>query len=155
MSSRAGSSAGAPRDPCVATWRWTRWSRRSGKRQEEETGGLIHHSDRGSQSLGIRYTERLAEAGIEPSVGSRGDSYDNALAESVIGLYKTELIRKRSPWKGLEAVELGTLEWVWWFNHHRLLEPIGDIPPVEFEQAHYCREDTLEALTTLNNGAPR
>ena len=125
------------------------------ERQEEETDGLIHHSDRGTQYLSIRYTERLAEAGIEPSVGSRGDSYNNALAESVFGLYKTELIRKRSPWKGLEDVELGTLEWVWWFNHRRLLEPIGDIPPVEYEEAHYRRENAPKALTTLNSGALR
>ncbi len=125
------------------------------ERQEDQTDGLIHHSDRGTQYLSIRYTERLAEAGIEPSVGSRGDSYDNALAESVIGLYKTELIRQRGPWKGLEDVELGTLEWVWWFNHHRLLEPIGYVPPVEYEEAFYGREATLEAPTTLNSGALR
>ncbi len=125
------------------------------ERQEEQTEGLIHHSDRGSQYLCIRYTERLAEAGIEPSVGSKGDSYDNALAESVIGLYKTELIRRRGPWKGLEDVELGTLEWVWWFNHHRLLEPIGYIPPVEYEEAYYRREAPSKELTTLNTGALR
>jgi transposase InsO family protein len=125
------------------------------ERQEEQTEGLIHHSDRGSQYLCIRYTERLAEAGIEPSVGSRGDSYDNALAESVIGLYKTEVIRKRGPWRGLEDVELATLEWVWWFNHHRLLEPIGYVPPVEYEETHYRREKTSEVLTPLNTGALR
>ena len=82
------------------------------------------------QYLSIRYTERLADAGIEPSVGSKGDSYDNALAESIIGLFKTEMIRRNGPWRNLEDVEFATLEWVWWFNHHRLLEPIGYVPPV-------------------------
>ena len=96
-----------------------------------------HHSDRGSQYISIRYTERLAQAGIEPSVGSRGDSYDNALAESVNGLYKAELIHRRTPWKTRAAVELATLEWVSWFNHHRLLEPIGYIPPAEAEANYY------------------
>lgn len=100
--------------------------------------GLIHHSDRGCQYLAIRYTERLEEAGIETSVGSRGDSYDNALAESVIGLYKTEVIRHEGPWKGLEEVEFATLEWVDWFNNVRLLEPIGYVPPAEFEQTYYA-----------------
>ena len=104
-----------------------------------DTERLVHHSDRGSQYLSIRYTERLALAGIEPSVGSRGDSYDNALAETIIGLYKTELIEMRGPWTSLQDVELATLEWVWWFNHHRLLEPIGDIPPAEFEQQYRSR----------------
>ena len=99
--------------------------------------GLIHHSDRGSQYLSIRYGERLAEAGIAPSVGSVGDSYDNALAETINGLYKTELINHRGPWHHLEAVEYATLEWVDWFNHRRLLQPIGDVPPAEFEQAYY------------------
>ena len=99
--------------------------------------GLIHHSDRGSQYLSIRYGERLAEAGIAPSVGSVGDSYDNAMAETVIGLYKTELINHRGPWHHLDDVEYDTLEWVDWFNHRRLLQPIGDIPPVEFEQCYY------------------
>jgi transposase InsO family protein len=94
-------------------------------------GALIHHSDRGSQYVSIRYSERLAEAGIEPSVGSRGDSYDNALAETINGLYKTELIHRRGPWKTRESVEMATLKWVHWFNHHRLLEPIGYIPPAE------------------------
>ncbi len=101
------------------------------------TKGLVHHSDRGSQYLSIRYTERLAEAGIESSVGSVGDSYDNALAESIIGLYKTEVIWPRGPWKNIEEVEYATLEWVDWFNNKRLLEPIGNIPPAEFEQAYY------------------
>ena len=98
---------------------------------------LVHHGDRGSQYLSIRYTERLAEAGIEQSVGSVGDSYDNALAESIIGLYKTEVIRTRGPWQGLEAVEFATLEWVDWFNNRRILEPIGDRPPAEAEAAYY------------------
>lgn len=106
-------------------------------RQPGLTDTLIHHSDRGSQYVSIRYTERLAEAGIEPSVGSRGDSYDNALAETINGLYKTELIHKRAPWKTKEAVELATLEWVSWFNHERLLEPIGYIPPAEAEAEYY------------------
>ena len=105
--------------------------------RQPERDGLIHHSDRGSQYVSIRYTERLAEAGIEPSVGSRGDSYDNALAETINGLYKTELIHRRAPWKTREAVELATLEWVHWFNHHRLLEPIGYIPPAEAETNYY------------------
>ena len=91
---------------------------------------LVHHSDRGVQYVSIRYTERLAETGIEPSVGSRGDSYDNALAESIIGLYKTEVIRRRGPWRGLEDVEFATLEWVHWYNTQRLLEPIGNVAPV-------------------------
>ena len=101
--------------------------------------GLVHHSDRGVQYVSIRYTERLAEAGIEPSVGTVGDSYDNALAESVIGLFKTELIRRRGPWRGLEAVEFATLEWVDWFNNRRLLEPIGNVPPAEAEERYYAQ----------------
>ncbi len=106
-------------------------------RQPERDGTLTHHSDRGSQYVGIRYSERLAEAGIEPSVGSKGDSYDNALAETINGLYKAELIHRRAPWKTKESVELATLEWVDWFNQHRLLEPIGYIPPVEAEANYY------------------
>ena len=101
--------------------------------------GLIHHSDRGVQYVSIKYSERLAEAGIEPSVGRVGDSYDNALAESVIGLFKTEVIRRRGPWRGLEAVEFATLEWVDWFNNRRLLEPIGHIPPAEAEARYRAR----------------
>lgn len=119
------------------------------ERQDESADGLIHHSDRGSQYLSIRYTERLAEAGIEPSVGSRGDSYDNALAESVIGLFKTEVIRRRGPWRSLEDVEFATLEWVWWFNYHRLLEPIGDIPPAEYEEVFYRRQQTQAEMPAL------
>ena len=102
---------------------------------------LVHHSDHGSQYLSIRYTERLEHAGLEPSVGSVGDSYDNALAESVIGLYKTEVIRRRGPWRDLEGVEFATLEWVHWFNHRRLLEPIGYIPPADKEAAYYRARD--------------
>ncbi len=102
-----------------------------------DTEGLIHHSDQGSQYLAIRYTERLAEAGIQCSVGTTGDSYDNALAESVIGLFKTEIIYPRGPWKSIDPVEYATLEWVDWFNRRRLLGPIGNVPPAEFEQAYY------------------
>jgi putative transposase len=102
-------------------------------------GGLVHHSDRGVQYVSIKYTERLAEAGIEPSVGSVGDSFDNALAETVIGLFKTEVIRRRGPWRSLEAVEYATLEWVHWFNTRRLLEPIGNIPPAEAEARYYAQ----------------
>ncbi|HEX7792780.1 MAG TPA: IS3 family transposase, partial [Vicinamibacterales bacterium] len=107
------------------------------ERCRHDLGDLIHHSDRGSQYLAMRYTERLADAGIEPSVGSRGDSYDNALAESVIGLFKTEVIRVKGPWRHLEAVEFATLDWVDWFNHRRLLEPIGYMPPAEYEARYY------------------
>ena len=107
-------------------------------RQPERDGALIHHSDRGSQYVSIRYSERLSEAGIEPSVGSKGDSYDNALAETIHGLYKAEVIHRRS-WPTRESVELATLEWVSWFNHHRLLGPIGYIPPAEAE-ANYHRQ---------------
>ena len=122
------------------------WQRKS------DLDGLIHHSDRGVQYLSIRYTERLAEAGIETSVGSRGDSYDNALAESMIGLYKAEVIRHEGPWKGLDDVEYATLEWVDWFNHSRLLEPIGYVPPAEFEEAYYAhaaseRDEALKQMS--------
>lgn len=104
--------------------------------------GQVHHSDRGVQYLAIHYTERLAEAGIESSVGSVGDSYDNALAESVIGLYKTEVIRARGPWRNIEAVEFATLEWVDWFNNRRLLAPLGYVSPAEYEDAYYRSQDT-------------
>jgi putative transposase len=100
--------------------------------------GLVHHSDRGVQYVSIKYTERLAEAGLEPSVGSVGDSYDNALAETINGLYKAEVIHRRGPWRSMEAVEFATLEWVDWFNNRRLLEPIGNIPPAEAEAAYYA-----------------
>ncbi len=116
----------------------------------ETDAGLVHHSDRGVQYLSIRYTERLAEAGIEPSVGSRGDSYDNALAESVIGLFKTELIRQAGPWRGLDDVEYATLEWVAWFNTQRLLEPLGYLPPAEYEEQYHrasAAQATEGALT--------
>jgi putative transposase len=106
-------------------------------RCDTDTGDLIHHSDRGTQYLSIRYTERLADAGIELSVGSRGDAYDNALAETVIGLFKTEVIRRCGPWRSLEAVEFATLDWVDWFNHRRLLEPLGYVPPAEYEARYY------------------
>ena len=106
------------------------WSR-------QDTEGLVHHSDRGSQYLSICYSERLAEVGAEPSVGSIGDSYDNALAETIIGLYKTEVIRHRGPWQNIDAVEFATLEWVDWFNNRRLLESIGNVPPAELEMAYY------------------
>ena len=99
--------------------------------------GLIHHSDRGVQYLSIRYTERLARAGVATSVGSRGDSYDNALAESVIGLYKTELVHRRGPWRGCDDLELATLEWADWFNHRRLFGALGYVPPAEYEASCY------------------
>lgn len=120
------------------------------ERDEAERDRLVHHSDRGGQYLSIRYTERLAEAGIEPSVGSRGDSYDNALAESVIGLFKTEVIRQRGPWRSLEDVEFAVLEWVWWFNHHRLLEPLGYLPPAEYEEAFHNRREGQALDAVLN-----
>ena len=113
-------------------------------RRPTHGGGLVHHSDRGSQYVSIKYTERLAEAGIEPSVGSVGDSYDNALAETINGLYKAELIHRRGPWRSFEAVEHATLEWVDWFNHRRLLEPIGNIPPAEAEAQFYAAANTLD-----------
>jgi putative transposase len=115
-------------------------------RCDHDTGDLVHHSDRGTQYLAIRYTERLADAGIELSVGSRGDAYDNALAETVIGLFKTEVIRRRGPWRSLEAVEFATLEWVDWFNHRRLLEPIGYMPPAEYEARYHGQA----ALASVN-----
>ncbi len=111
------------------------------ERRPIQGGGLAHHSDRGVQYVSIRYTERLAEAGIEPSVGSVGDSYDNALAETIHGLYKAEVIHRRGPWRSCEAVEFATLEWVDWFNHRRLLEPIGHIPPAEAEARYYAQTE--------------
>ena len=110
--------------------------------QRRPGAGLVHHSDRGSQYLSIRYTERLAEAGIEPSVGSVGDSYDNALAETINGLYKAEVIHRRGPWRSFDAVEYATLEWVDWFNTRRLLEPIGNVPPAEAEANFYAALET-------------
>jgi len=113
------------------------------ERRPVHRGGLVHHSDRGSQYVSIRYSERLAEAGIEPSVGSVGDSYDNALAETINGLYKAEVIHRRGPWRSFEAVEYATLEWVDWFNNRRLLEPIGNIPPAEAEELYYAMLDDV------------
>ncbi|WP_188826207.1 IS3 family transposase [Brucella endophytica] len=110
-------------------------------RRPVQGGGLVHHSDRGVQYLSIRYSERLTEAGIDPSVGSVGDSYDNALAETINGLYKAEVIHRRGPWRNFETVEFATLEWVDWFNHRRLLEPIGNIPPAEAEARYYAMLD--------------
>jgi putative transposase len=141
---------------CIVGWRVSRTAHASfvldaleqalHERRPLQGGGLIHHSDRGVQYVSIKYTERLAEAGIEPSVGSVGDSYDNALAETINGLYKTEVIRCRGPWRSLEAVEFATLEWVDWFNNRRLLEPIGNIPPAEAEACFYAQlEETALA----------
>jgi putative transposase len=109
------------------------------ERRPAQGGRLVHHSDRGSQYLALRYTGRLAEAGIEPSVGSVGDSYDNALAETINGLFKAEVIHRCGPWRSVEAVEYATLEWVDWFNHRRLLEPIGNVPPAEAEARYYAQ----------------
>ena len=106
-----------------------------------QNGGLVHHSERGVQCVSIKYSERLAEVGIEPSVGSVGDSYDNALAETINGLYKAEVIHRRGPWRNMEAVEFSTLEWVDWFNHRRLMEPIGNIPPAEAKEQYFAMLD--------------
>jgi putative transposase len=113
-------------------------------RQGRSVTGLVHHSDAGSQYTSIRYTERLAEAGAKPSIGSVGDSYDNAMAESIIGLYKTEVIRRRGPWRGLDDVEIATLEWVDWFNNRRLFEDLGWIPPAEAESHYYATTQSSE-----------
>jgi transposase InsO family protein len=115
------------------------------ERRPLQGGGLVHHSDRGSQYLALRYTERLAQAGVEPSVGSVGDSYDNALAETINGLFKAEVIHRSGPWRSLEAVEYATLEWVDWFNHRRLLETIGNVPPAEAEARYYTQAE-VQAL---------
>jgi putative transposase len=120
-------------------------------RDGENLDGLVHHSDRGVQYLAIRYTERLAANGVVNSVGSRGDSYDNALAESIIGLYKTELVRNRGPWRGLDDLELATLEWVDWFNHQRLFHELGRIPPAEFEANHYRHNNSDQQVETQTN----
>jgi transposase InsO family protein len=112
--------------------------------------GLVHHSDRGVQYLSIRYTDRLAEAGVACSVGSVGDAYDNALAETINGLYKTEVIRRRGPWRNIDAVEYATLEWVYWFNHKRLLEPIGHLPPAEYEMMYYQSNEPPAMVAGLN-----
>ena len=121
------------------------------ERLDRDDERLVHHSDRGVQYLSIRYTERLALAGIEPSVGSRGDSYDNALAETIIGLYKTELIHPRGPWSRIEDVELATLEWVWWFNNHRLFGPLGHVPPAEYEELYRSRQTEQSEPLTLKS----
>ena len=127
------------------------WSRPGGRleqalhdRRPARGPGLVHHSDRGSQYVSIKGTKRLAEAGIEPSVGSVGDSYDNALAETINGLYKAEVIHQRGPWRSFEAVEYATLEWVDWFNHRRLREPIGYIPPAEAEANYYAAAEQID-----------
>lgn len=117
-------------------------------RDGADLDGLVHHSDRGVQYLAIRYTERLAANGVVNSVGSRGDSYDNAMAESIFGLYKTELIRNKGPWRGLDDLELATLEWVDWFNHRRLFHELGRIPPAEFEDQHYRHNDSDRQVET-------
>jgi transposase InsO family protein len=135
---------------CIVGWRVSRSLRsdlaldalEQALHQRPHGEGLVHHSDRGVQYLSICYTERLAEAGIEASVGSVGDSYDNALAETVNGLYKAELIYRRGPWRNVEAVELATLEWIDWFNNRRLLAPIGHVPPTEFESMYYRSQST-------------
>jgi putative transposase len=122
------------------------WSR---QREGADLDQLVHHSDRGVQYISIRYTERLAEDGVVNSVGSRGDSYDNALAETINGLYKTELVRNNGPWRGLDDLELATLEWVDWFNHRRLFHDLGRIPPAEFEANHY-----RQTVPTNRSGTP-
>jgi transposase InsO family protein len=119
-------------------------------RAHSDLDGLVHHSDRGVQYLSIRYTERLAEMGIEGSVGSRGDSYDNALAETINGLYKAEVIRPNGPWRGLDDVEFATLEWVDWFNNRRLLGPIGYVPPAEFEAMYDQQQGAPATVDGLN-----
>jgi putative transposase len=155
MPSREGSSAGGCRARCrpfaaglepVAPRRLTvldALEQALHDRRPAERAGLVHHSDRGAQYVSIKYTERIVEAGIEPSVGSVGDSYDNTLAETVIGLFKTEVMHRRGPWRNLEAVEFATLEWVDWFNNRRLLEPIGNIPPAEAEARFYAQPAEL------------
>jgi len=124
------------------------WER---NRHGEPLDGLVHHSDRGVQYLSIRYTERLAQNGAASSVGSRGDSYDNALAETIIGLYKTELVRNKGPWRGLDDLELATLEWVDWFNHRRLFHDLGRIPPAEAEANYYRRKESPTPVATHRN----
>ncbi len=120
-------------------------------RGDKRPDGLVHHSDRSVQFLSIRYTERIAEIGAVTSVGSRGDSYDNALDESIIGLYKTECVRNRGPWRGFDDLELATLEWIDWWNHRRLLEPIGMIPPAEAEAAYYSQGVAVTGTATQVN----
>ena len=119
------------------------WSRRSTIAGQPRAAASSTTAIAGRNTSAIKYTERLTEAGVEPSVGSVGDSYDNALAETINGLYKTEVIRRRGPWRSLEAVEFATLEWVDWFNHRRLLEPIGNIPPAEAEARYYAQTEDV------------
>ena len=132
-------------DDAAPSWCWTRWSRRSGPAAGTGTdlAGLVHHTDAGSQYTSIAFTERLADAGVSASVGTVGDAYDNALAESMIGLFKTELIKPRGPWRTVEQVEIATLEYVDWFNHRRLYEACGDIPPAELETVYYRQNAAL------------
>ncbi len=132
----------------IVGWRVSRWAHAGfvldaleqalHDRRSLSGGGLVHNSDRGSQYVSIKYTKRLAEAGLEPSVGSVGDSYDNALAVTIKSLYRAEVIWRKGPWQSLDAVEYATLEWVDWYNNRRLLEPIGNVPPAEAEAAHYA-----------------
>jgi putative transposase len=150
MFSQGASSAGALLEPPTPASCSTRSTLRQAQealhdRRPVHGGGLIHHSDRGSQYLSITYTERLKDAGVEPSVGSVGDSYDNALAETINGLYKTEVINRRGPWRNFVAVEFATLEWVDWFNTRRLLAPIGNIPPAEAEASYYAQTEERAA----------
>lgn len=134
---------------CIVGWRVSRTAHarlvldalQQAVHQRRPGAGLAHHSDRGSQHLSIRYTERLAEAAIEPFLGSVGDSYDNALAETINGLFKAEVIHRGGPWRSFDAVEFATLEWLDWFNNHRLLEPIGNIPPAEAEANFYANPE--------------
>lgn len=136
---------------CIVGWRVSRSLRsdlaldalEQALAQRPHEGDLVHHSDHGVHYLSIRYTERLAEAGVEASVGSVGDSYDNALAETINGPYKAELIYRKGPWRNIDAVELATLAWVDWFNNRRLLAPLGYVPPVEFESMYYAQQSTL------------
>ena len=116
----------------------------------ELEGRLIVHTDRGSQYVAMRYTSRLADAGAAPSVGSAGDAYDNALAESIIGRYKTEVIHRRGPWKGFDDVEYATLEWVAWFNTRRILEPLRYVSPAEFEEQYYRTQAAPAERLALN-----
>ena len=141
------SSDGGSRDPPKPTLSSMPLEQALHDRRPVQKGGLVHHSDRGGQYLSIRYTERLAEAGIEPSVGSVGDSYDNALAETINGLYKTELVHRQGPWRNMQDLEMATLGWVDWFNNRRLLGPIGNIPPVVAEQNFYAQRDVLDMVS--------
>jgi putative transposase len=144
------SSAGRCRTRCAATWRSTPWRWRS-SREVDDLAGLVHHSDRGVQYLSIRYSERLDEAGAVASVGSKGDSYDNAMAESFNGLYKSELIYRKGPWRNVDHVEWATLNYVDWFNNRRIHNEIGKIPPAEFEETYYRQNATAELVTSQTN----